>query len=73
MVAALKPIAEEMGASLATFSLAWCLQNPQVSSVITGASRPAQVIENMKATEFVDAFTPEVMAEIDRALQLSPC
>jgi voltage-dependent potassium channel beta subunit len=64
-VAALEPIAKEMGASLAQFSLAWCLQNPYVSTVITGASRVEQVHENMKAMEFVDKFTPEIMAQID--------
>lgn len=64
-VAALEPLAEEMGASLAQFSLAWCLQNPYVSTVITGASRVDQVHENMKAMEFVDKFTLEVMEKID--------
>ncbi len=65
-VAALEPLAEQMGASLAQFSLAWCLQNPHVSTVMTGATRVEQVHENMKALEFVDCFTPEVMQEIDR-------
>ena len=65
-VAALEPLAGDMGASLAQFSLAWCLQNPHVSTVITGASRVSQVQENMKAMEFVDKFTPDLMAEIDR-------
>jgi voltage-dependent potassium channel beta subunit len=64
-VAALQPIARSMGATLAQFSLAWCLQNPHVSSVITGASRIEQVHENMKAADFVDRFTPEIMARID--------
>jgi len=64
-VAALEPIAKEMGASLAQFALAWCLQNPYVSTVITGASRVEQVRENMKAIEFVDKFTPEVIARVD--------
>jgi len=64
-VAALEPLAKEIGASLAQFSLAWCLQNPYVSTVITGASRVEQVHENMKAMEFVDKFTPEVMDKID--------
>jgi voltage-dependent potassium channel beta subunit len=64
-VAALEPLANEMGASLAQFALAWCLQNPYVSTVITGASRVEQVHENMKAMEFVDKFTPELMARID--------
>jgi voltage-dependent potassium channel beta subunit len=65
-VAALRPLADGMGASLAQFSLAWCLQNPWVSTVITGASRVEQVRENMKAAGFVDRFTPDVIAEIDR-------
>jgi aryl-alcohol dehydrogenase-like predicted oxidoreductase len=64
-VAALEPLTKEMGASLAQFALAWCVQNPYVSTVITGASRVEQVHENMKAMEFVDKFTPEIMARID--------
>ena len=65
-VAALEPLAKDMGASLAQFSLAWCLQNPHVSSVITGASRVEQVHENMKALQFVEQFTPDLIEEIDR-------
>lgn len=65
-VAALEPLASDMGATLAQFSLAWCLQNPHVSSVITGASRVEQVHENMQAMKFVDRFTPEVVEAIDR-------
>jgi voltage-dependent potassium channel beta subunit len=68
VVAGLEPIAREMGATLAQFSLAWCLQNQHVSSVLTGASRVGQVHENMKSLDFVDKFTPEVMAEIDNVL-----
>lgn len=62
----LLPLASDMGASLAQFSLAWCLQNPWVSTVMTGATRVDQVHENMKAIDFVDQFTPEIVAEIDR-------
>lgn len=65
-VSALEPVARSIGASLAQLSLAWCLQNPFVSTVITGASRIEQVHENMKALDFVDRFTPELMDEIDR-------
>lgn len=70
-VAALEPIAKAMGASLAQFSLAWCLLNPHVSSVITGASRLEQVHENMKAASFVDKFTPEVMTQVDEIFGLA--
>ena len=70
-VAALKPLAEQMGASLAQFSIAWCLQNPYVSTVMTGASRVDQVHENMKAIDFVESFTPDVMQEIDRIFRIT--
>jgi aryl-alcohol dehydrogenase-like predicted oxidoreductase len=46
----LKPIADEVGLSLAQLAVAWVLQNPNVSSAITGASRPEQVTENVKAS-----------------------
>ena len=65
-VAALEPLARDMGATPAQFALAWCLQNSHVSTVLTGASRVEQVHENMKALEFVDKFTPELMAMIDQ-------
>jgi voltage-dependent potassium channel beta subunit len=67
-VAKLEPLAKDMGASLAQFALAWCLQNPWVSTVITGASRVEQVQENMKAVEYVDKFSPELLARIDDIL-----
>ena len=53
-------------------SLAWCLKNPNVSTVITGASRPAQVVENMKALDVVPKLTPDVMARIESALAGPP-
>ena len=68
----LAPIAAELGCSLAQLSLAWCLKNPHVSTVITGASRPEQVTENMKSLAVVERLTPEVMAKIDAALASAP-
>ncbi len=67
-VEALRPLAEQMGASLAQFSIAWCLQNPSVSTVMTGASRVEQVHENTKAIDFSGQFTPDLMSEIDRII-----
>jgi voltage-dependent potassium channel beta subunit len=64
----LAPIARDLGCTLAQMSLAWCLKNPHVSTVIIGASRVAQVAENMKALEVVPLLTPDVMARIDAAL-----
>src|SRR6185437_8626200 len=68
-VQTLVPIAQELGCTLAQMSIAWCLKNPHVSTVITGASRPAQVEENMKAQDVVAKLTPDVMAKIDAAIE----
>jgi voltage-dependent potassium channel beta subunit len=68
VVRRLAPIAGDLGCTLAQMSLAWCLKNPNVSTVITGASRPAQVAENMKALDVVPKLTPDVMARIEAAL-----
>lgn len=64
-VAALEPIAKELGGTLSQLAIAWCLKNPFVSSVITGASRVEQVHENLKAGEIADKITTEVMERID--------
>ena len=64
----LRPIAADLGCSLAQMSLAWCASNPNVSSVITGASRPSQVVENFGAIDVVPLLTAEVLARIDQAV-----
>ena len=69
-VAALEPIAKELGCTLSQLALAWCLKNPFVSTVITGASRVEQVHENMKASEVVDKITPEIMETIDMIFEV---
>lgn len=61
----LMPIAQELKCTLAQMSLAWCLKNPHVSTVITGASRPAQVRENMQALDVAGKLGPDIMARID--------
>lgn len=65
MVKELGKVADGLGIPLSRFSLAWCLKNPNVSTVITGASRVEQVRENMKAIEAVPLLTPEVMSRVD--------
>ncbi|MBL8077419.1 MAG: aldo/keto reductase [Anaerolineales bacterium] len=64
-VKALEPIAKDLGATLSQLALAWCLKNPFVSTVITGASRVEQVHENMRAAEIAPKITPEIMEKID--------
>jgi aryl-alcohol dehydrogenase-like predicted oxidoreductase len=63
---ALNPIAESKGISLSQLALAWCLRKPEVSSVIIGASRPAQVEDNAAASGVT--LTPDEIARIDSTL-----
>jgi voltage-dependent potassium channel beta subunit len=64
-VADLKVIADELDITLAQLSLAWCVKNPNVSTVITGASSAEQVRENMTALDALPLLTKEVMDRID--------
>ena len=68
----LRPIADELGCSLAQLALAWCLTNDQVSTVITGASKPQQVVENMRALDFADRLSPEILQRIETVLANRP-
>jgi voltage-dependent potassium channel beta subunit len=65
-------IAGELGCTLSQLALAWCLKNPNVSTVITGASRPEQVQENMQALRVTSLLTDEVMARIEEVLGNKP-
>lgn len=64
-VARLAAVADRLGVTTSQLSLAWCAANPQVSTVITGASTVTQVEENMKALDALALLTPEVLAEIE--------
>lgn len=68
----LAPIAKSLGCSPAQLAIAWCAKNPNVSSVITGATRPEQVQENMKALNVVSKLTPQVLDKIEKVLQNKP-
>ena len=63
----LRPIAGDLGCTISQLALAWCLKNPNVSTVITGASRASQVQENMKALAVVPKLTAEVVKAIEAA------
>ena len=69
-VQALEPITKELKCTLSQLSIAWCLKNPFVSTVITGASRVEQVHENMKAADVIEKITPEIMARIDEIFEI---
>jgi voltage-dependent potassium channel beta subunit len=61
-------LAKELDCSLAQFAIAWCAKNPNVSTVITGASRVEQVHENMKALDVLPKLTEDVMKRVDEIL-----
>lgn len=61
-------VAEDLGVPLAQMALAWALKNPNVSTVITGASRASQVESNMKALDVVEKLTDDVMTRIETIL-----
>jgi voltage-dependent potassium channel beta subunit len=66
------PLAENLGMSMAQLAIAWCMKNPHVSSVITGASKPQQVLENMQVVGFVDRLSADVMDRIEKILENKP-
>jgi voltage-dependent potassium channel beta subunit len=64
----LQAVAQELGCSLAQLAIAWCATNPNVSTVITGASRVEQVHENLRALDVLAQLDATVMARIDALL-----
>jgi voltage-dependent potassium channel beta subunit len=68
-VRALAGIADELECSLSQLAIAWCAKNPHVSTVITGASRPEQVRENMGALDVLPRLEPDVMSRIKAAVR----
>lgn len=69
-VRALEPIAKDLGCTMAQLAIAWILKNPNVSTVITGASRVEQVRENMRSAEIPSKLTPEILGKIDQVFGL---
>ena len=68
-VGELAGLADDLGCTLAQLAIAWCAANPDVSTVITGASRPEQVAENMKALDVLEQLDEDVMARIDDVMR----
>ena len=69
---ALEDVAKDLGASLAQLSIAWCLANPNVSTAILGATKPAQLQENLAALEVLPKMTKDVLARIDGVVANKP-
>ncbi|KAF2869351.1 voltage-gated potassium channel subunit beta-1 channel subunit beta-1 [Massariosphaeria phaeospora] len=65
-------VAEKLGANTAQLALAWCAKNKNVSTVILGASKPEQIVDNCKALQLLPKLTQEVMDEIEGILDNKP-
>ncbi|GET22459.1 potassium channel beta subunit family protein [Prolixibacter denitrificans] len=68
----LQNVADELGTSLATLSIAWTISNPNVTTAILGATRKEQLEENLKALEVYPKLTPEVKDRIDEIMGTKP-
>lgn len=71
-VGKLERIAKDLGASLATLAIAWCIRNPNVTTAILGATKESQLTENLGAIEVCAKLTPAIMEEIDRIMGSKP-
>ncbi|MGE6219739.1 potassium channel beta subunit family protein [Nubsella zeaxanthinifaciens] len=69
---ALQQLANELNVSLAKLSIAWCLKNPNVSTVILGASKVPQLQENLEVLEVLPILTSEVMDKIEAIVKTKP-
>ncbi len=65
-------LAKELGTSLATLSIAWCIRNKHVTSAILGATKEEQLLENLKALDVLPKLTDEVMTKIDEIMGTKP-
>ncbi|KAB5566073.1 NADP-dependent oxidoreductase domain-containing protein [Coniochaeta sp. 2T2.1] len=68
----LTDVATRLGGTVASLSIAWCIKNENVSTVILGASKPQQIAENCKALQLLPKMTPEVLEEIEKILDNKP-
>ncbi|KAH0825957.1 NADP-dependent oxidoreductase domain-containing protein [Lanmaoa asiatica] len=62
----------ELGCSVTHLALAWVAKNPNTSTVILGASKPEQVVDNLKALDVIPKLTPEVLDKIEAILDNKP-
>ncbi len=72
VVRGLTALADEIGATTAQLAIAWLLRIPEVSSVITGASRLKHLDDNLKALDYIAMLSPEILNKIEVILENAP-
>ena len=65
-------LANELGVTTASLSIAWCIKNPHVTSAILGATKKQQLLDNLKAIEVIEKLTPDIMEKIEGIMQTNP-
>ena len=68
----LSELAAKLGVSTASLSIGWCIKNPNVSTAILGATKKAQLLDNLKALDVVALLTPDVMEKIEGIMKTKP-
>ena len=68
----LAEFSQELGISLPVLSITWCIKNPNVTTAILGATRKDQLIENLKAIEFLPKITAEIISRVDEIAGSKP-
>jgi len=68
----LDALAKELGSNTSCLAIAWCFKNPNVSTVISGASKPEQIVDALQSLALVKKLTPEVMERIEKILDNKP-
>ena len=68
----LSKLSKDIGCTLSQLAIAWCLKNQHVSSVILGATKESQLIENLGAIEVKSKLNPDLMTKIEKILANKP-
>ncbi len=68
----LTELANKMGVSIASLSIAWCIKNPNVTTAILGATKKAQLTENLKALDVMHMLTADVLEKIEKIINNKP-
>jgi len=68
----LSALSNELGVTTASLSIAWCIKNPHVTTAILGATKKAQLMDNLKSIEVMEKLTPEVLEKIENIMQTIP-
>jgi aryl-alcohol dehydrogenase-like predicted oxidoreductase len=68
----LKKLADEMKVSMAQLSIAWCINNPHVTTAILGATNKKQLLENLKSIDIIPKLNNEILEKLETIVKTKP-